>query len=146
MVSKDREMLKAQALGDVQAADAIDGQLSDDERERYYVLTLALFVGAVGHRLGDGPTREAIDAFVNEMRYDYRNAEPKVNFLVVEALVRAVFGEDQLIDDISPKDQYLAQLPAIRKIVAQSEHMKARLDDYLTEAEALAAEWMAADD
>ncbi len=102
---------------------------------------MALFAGALGDRLGEDPAREEIEEFVAEMRHDYRNAEPKVGFLALEAMVRAVYGEDHLIDDLSPKDEYLVQVPTIVKIVAQSAKMKAQLDDYLADAEVLAAEW-----
>lgn len=141
MASKQREFLKAQALRQTERANALDAQLTQDERDEYYLLALALFAGAIGHRLGDEPTREDIGAFIAEMRYDYRNANPKVNFLAVETMIRAVFGEDQLLDDLPAKDQYLAQLPVIVKVVMQSEHMQQHLDDYLSDAEALAAQW-----
>jgi hypothetical protein len=141
VASKQREFLKAQALRDFDAADELDAQLTDAERGEYYLLALALFAGALGHRLGENPTREEIDKFVAEMRYDYRNAEPKVNFVALEAMIRGVYGEDHLIDDLPAQDQYLVQIPTIIKIVAQSEEMRASLDDYLTDAEALASQW-----
>lgn len=141
MAGKERELLKAQALRDTKTADEINEQLTEDERENYFTMALALFAGAMGHRLGDSPSREEIDSFVNEMRHDYRDADPKLNFLALEALVRALYGEDHLIDDISAEDQYRAQLPAIVKVVHQSPEMQARLDDYLTDAETLATQW-----
>jgi hypothetical protein len=141
MASKQRELLKAQALRDFEKADEIDSQLTDDERGVYYLQAMALFAGALGHRLGEEPTRDDIDKFVNEMRYDYRNADPGVNFLALEAMIRAIYGEEHLADDLSAKEQYLVQVPTIVKIVAQSEEMRSRLDDYLTDAETLAAEW-----
>ena len=61
MASKQREFLKAQALRDFDKADELDAQLTDAERGEYYLLSLALFAGALGHRLGDDPTREEID-------------------------------------------------------------------------------------
>ncbi len=141
MMSKQRELLRAQALRDLDSANALDEKLTDEERGEYYLLSLALFAGAIGHRLGDNPTREAINGFVDEMRHDYRNADPKVNFLAVETMIRAVFVEDHLLDDLPAADQYLAQLPTIVKIVDQSAEMRERLEDYLTDAETLAAQW-----
>lgn len=143
MTDKSTALLKAQALGDADAADELNTGLSEDEREHYYLLTLALFAGAIGHRLGEKPSHDTIVAFVNEVRHDFRNADPKVNPLVVEALIRAVFGEDHLLDGISAQDQYLAQLPVIRKIVAQSPEMTNRIDEYLKDAETLQAAWSA---
>jgi uncharacterized protein (DUF2236 family) len=141
MASKERELLKAQALRDTKTADRINSELSDEEREHYFLMTMALFAGALEVRLGETPTREQIDEFVNEMRYDYRDANPKMNFLAVEALIRALYGEEELADDISAADQYRVQVSTIVKIVAQSVQMQAQLEDYLSEAETLAAQW-----
>jgi hypothetical protein len=141
MAGKARELLKAQALRDTKTADQINEQLTDGERGYYHLMTMALFAGALESRLGDAPSREEIDKFVSEMRYDYRNASPKMNFLAVEALIRAIYGEEELVDDISAADQYRVQIAAIVKVVAQSDDMKRRLDDYLSDAETLAAQW-----
>lgn len=141
MWQRHTELLKALALGEVTGADHASDNFDEAERERYYVLTLALFAGAVGHRLGGEPERSDVDAFVHELNLDYEDDDSQVNFLAVEAVVRAVFGEDHLIDDLSSRDQYLAQLPAIRKVVAQSDDLRDRLDDYLAEADSLASEW-----
>jgi hypothetical protein len=141
MAGKERELLKAQALRDTATADRLNEQLTDEEREHYFLMTMALFAGALEVRLGETPSREQIDAFVNEMRYDYRNASPKMNFLVVEAMIRALYGEEDLIDEVPAAEQYRVQIPTIVKIVAQSEEMRARLDDYLCDAESLAVQW-----
>jgi hypothetical protein len=107
-------------------------------------MAMALFAGALEVRLGESPERSDIDALVAEMRYDYRNASPPMNFLAVEALIRAIYGEEDLADNISAEDQYRVQISVIVKIVAQSEQMRARLDDYLADAETLATQWQAA--
>ena len=140
-MSKPKEFLKAQSLRDWDTADALDAQLNEDERREYHLLAMALFAGAVGDRLGDDPSRDEIDRFVNEMRHDYRNADPKVNFLALEAMIRGLYGEDHLIDDLPVKEQHLVLVPTIIKVVAQSDHMQQRLDDFLTDAETLAAHW-----
>lgn len=141
MASKERELLKAQALRDTKTADRINAELTDEEREHYFLMTMALFAGALEVRLGETPTRDQIDEFVNEMRYDYRNATPKMNFLAVEALIRALYGEEELADDIAAADQYRVQISTIVKIVAQSAPMQAQLETYLAEAETLAMQW-----
>lgn len=140
-MDKGRELLKAQAMGDVVAANRLNSGLSEDEREHYYLLALALFAGLIGHHFGDEPTHDEIRGFVNETRHDYRDADPAVDGLVMEALIRAVFGEDHLLDNIAAEEQYLAQLPVIRKIAAQSEVVQQRLDDFLTDAQNLARQW-----
>lgn len=142
MAGKEHQLLKAQALRDTKTADRINAELTDAEREHYFLMTMALFASALEVRLGETPTREQIDAFVNEMRYDYRDATPKMNFLAVEALIRALYGEEELADDISAADQYRVQVSTIVKVVSQSAQMQAQLDDYLSNAETLATQWI----
>ena len=64
-----------------------------------------------------------------------------MNILAVEELIRALYGEEDLVAHIPAAGQYRDQGSAIVKVVAQSDQMRARLDDYLTDAETLAAEW-----
>ncbi|MGH8792945.1 MAG: hypothetical protein ACRDXX_09895 [Stackebrandtia sp.] len=101
----------------------------------------AFFAGAAGHRFEHDQSHDAIHRFVSEARYDYRSADPPVKALVMEGLFRVLFGEEHLLNEISPEDQLRHQFLAIRKIVDQSEHMKERLDDYLADAETLARQW-----
>jgi len=89
-----------------------------------------------------GAARSAgINAFVDEARHDYRNAEPELNVLILEAMIRAIYGEEHLVDHVPSDDQLMVQAPAIRKIVLQSQEMQDRLDDYLADAETLAKAW-----
>lgn len=142
MTATAREALRAQALNDHAKADDAFGQLTPDETERYYLLAMALFMGAIGHRLGESPTREAIDRVIAEMRYDFRNVKDQVNFLHVEALIRGLYGEEHLLDDISTQDQYRAAMPVIYKVIGQSEEFKAQLDNYLNDAERVVKLWL----
>lgn len=134
-------LLKAEVLGDVETAKSLNSALSDDDLDHYDVLAVALFAGAISHRLGEAPEDDEIDAFVAELREDYRNAEPAVDMTVMEALVRAMFGADEMLDGVSGEEQHAAQLPIISKIVAQSNEMKTRIDDHLADAESLARQW-----
>lgn len=141
MAGKARELLRAQALRETETAERLNGDLTEAEREHYHLMAMALFAGALEQRLGEQPTRAEIDAFVNEMRHDYRNASPAMNFLAVEGMIRALYGEEALADDIPASDQYRAQITTIVKVVAQSHQMRAKLEDYLSDAEALATQW-----
>ena len=136
-----RQVVKAMALGDGDRAQVLNREISPDDRESFHTYVTAMFAGAAAHRFEHDQSREAIDQFVNEMRHDYRKADPAFKPLVMEGLLRALFGEEHLIDEISPEDQLRTQFLAIRKIVDQSDHMRERLDDYLTDAQALAEHW-----
>jgi hypothetical protein len=136
-----RRLAKAFALGDTEQAKRLDAEIPDGEREAYNVYVTAFLFGAVGHRFEDDHSLDAIKKFAAEMSDEYRNAPVPVRVLAVEGLIRAVFGEDNLLDEISPEDQLRLPIPIIRKIVAQSPHMRERLDDYLTDAATLATQW-----
>lgn len=141
-----RETMKAAALGDSAAALRLDSQIPDVERESYNIYVTAMFCCAVEHRFSQDRSHAAITQFVNEMRYDFREANPPIKPLMIEGLVRAVFGEEHFLDEISAVEQLRAQLLAIRKIVDQSEQMQERLDDYLKDAETLTIQWAAEDE
>lgn len=120
--------------------------MSDKDMNGYNVFVTAMFCGAVEHRFEDDQSRDEISRFVEEMRYDYQNLTPALKPLTVEGLIRAVFGEEHLLDEIDPLEQFRHQLLATRKIVDQSDHMQQRIDDYLTDAETLTNEWLNAED
>lgn len=133
-----RHVVKAFALGDASEAKRLDAQIIDADREAYNLYVMAVFFGAVGHRFGDDNSPEAVRIFASELRQEYPNPPEPIKLMVVEGLIRAVFGEDHLLDEISPHDQLLYQFPIIRKIVGQSPEMRERIEDYLTDAETLA--------
>lgn len=141
-----RDIVKAAALGDLEKAERLDDEIPDVQREQFTTYLTAMFCGAIEHRFKDDQSREAVVRFVEEMRYDYRDAEPAIRPFVIEGVIRGVLGEEHLLEEISPQDQLLYQIPVIRKIVAQSPQMQERIDEYLTDAETLAAEWASEDD
>ena len=78
---------------------------------------------------------------MNEIRHGYREMAPPHNHLALEGVIRALCGEEHLIDEISAEGQFRVQLPAIVRIVHQSYEVQERLDGYLSDAEILAAQW-----
>jgi len=141
MASKQRELLKAQALRDKGKAEQFSEDLTPEGRREYYLLSMALFAGTVSTRLGDEPSRDDIDTILKELRYDFRDSEGKVNFLHIEGAIRALYGEEDLLDSIAKADQTKAFMAVIMKIVHQNDDVRNRLDDYLTEAEKLVEVW-----
>ncbi|MGH8792947.1 MAG: hypothetical protein ACRDXX_09905 [Stackebrandtia sp.] len=140
-----REILKAAALGDAGTVEQLNEERlskdrSEDERRQFRTLVSALFCIVLERRFRDDASHAAVKRFIDEMRYDYRNAEPPIKPLVTEGLIRGVMGEEHLLDEIAPEEQLEAQFPVIRKITMQSEDMTNRIDAYLTDAEALAAQ------
>ncbi|WP_030154931.1 hypothetical protein [Glycomyces sp. NRRL B-16210] len=137
-----RETLKAAALGDSEEANRLYDQIPEAEVEQYNMFIVAFFAICLEVRFKNDQSLAAIKAFADEMRYDYRNAEPPVKQLVVEGLIRGMMGEEEVLQEISPADQYRTQLLAIRKIVGQSPEMQTGLTPFLSDAEGLASQWI----
>lgn len=137
-----REIVRAAALGKMEEAEALNERVSDAERASFSIFQTAAFSGVLEKRFATDSSREAVQRFVDEMRYDYRDAQPPIRPLVLEGVIRGILGEEHLLDEISIEDQLLYQIPTIRKIVDQSDELKSRLDDFLNDTEALAREWV----
>jgi hypothetical protein len=142
MTDLPKALLSAQVLGLDDTADALGEELAADQHEEYFLLTMALFAGSVLHRLGESARHDEIASFVAELTKDHSTTDSPVNTAHVEAMIRAVYGEEELLDGMSAADQYLTQLPTIRKVVTESLDMQKRLGDYLDAAETLAGRWM----
>lgn len=132
-----RETIKAGALGDSQRAVELNSRIPEEERDDFNDHVSAVFCAAVENRLREDHSLPAIKEFVNEFRYDFREADPPVKVLVAEALIRVFYGEEHLIDEIDGAEQIRHQLMIIRKIVDQSQSIKNQLDEFLIEAQKL---------
>jgi hypothetical protein len=135
------EFLRAFVTRDAERADALNEQIPDDEREDFNNLVSAFFSIMLEQRFLEDSSHDAIRVFVDEMRYDYRKADPPIKPLVIEALIRAGCGEEHLLDDIPPHESLRAQYQVIRKIAQQSPTVIANFNGFLTDAETLAAQW-----
>lgn len=133
-----RQILKAAAAGHSETLGGLMRQIKNEDRQAFFVFTTAVFSGMVDHWFTGERDAAVARSFVNDMRQEFD--EGAVNFLVVEGLIRALFGEDELLDDITPDDQLSASLAVIRKIFDQSEEIRDRLDDYLSDAAMMADE------
>jgi hypothetical protein len=136
-----RELIRAIALGDGTKMKELNNQLSDTDRDDYVVRVAAMFAGVTAKVFEHDQSPEAIREFVDKMGFAYRNAQPPFKPLAMEALFRALLGEEHLLDEVSASDQLDLEILAIRMIVDQSPEVSARLDDYLSDAETLAAQW-----
>ena len=140
-----RSFVKALALGDEQEADTANAAIPDSERDDLHLFITAFFSIMLECRFGETVSRDAIAEFVNEMRYDYRNAKTAINPLAIEGVIRGTLGEEHLFDGISPEDTLRAELLVIGKVASQASDVIPRIDDYLNEAAGLVAAWEAED-
>ncbi|WP_199039430.1 hypothetical protein [Glycomyces salinus] len=136
-----QDTVREMALGNGSKARELNSQIPDAARDSYVIYVAAMFTGVTAAHLGEDPNHESIRDFVNRTAYAYRKADPPFKPMTMEALIRVIYGEDHLLDEVSPEDQLRFELLAIRMIVHENQDIKARLDDYLADAETLAAQW-----
>lgn len=134
------------ALGDGARARELHAQINDEDREAHYDYVTALFTIVIVHRLGEEPSVETIRRFVDEMASDYRKADPPLDSSALEGLIRALYGEGHLLENVSAETQLQYQFLSIRKIVDQSPHLTENLDGLLKDATKLCAIWSQEDD
>ncbi|MFC3492947.1 hypothetical protein [Glycomyces rhizosphaerae] len=140
-----RDLVRAIALGDGAKMKELNNQLPDADRDDYVVRVAAMFAGVTGHVFEHDQSPTAVREFVGKMSFAYRNAKPPFKPLAMEALFRALLGEEHLLDEVSAADQFDLEILAIRMIVDQFPAVEAQLESYLTDAETLAAQWQSAE-
>ncbi|GIG70480.1 hypothetical protein [Phytomonospora endophytica] len=145
MKATHREYVRAIAVGDSDKIRELDDLIPESEWEEFHTYVAAFFSLMLEQRFANDSSRDAISAFVNEMRSDYRNMEPPMKPLMVEAVIRASAGEEHLFSEVPPRDTVDAHFLVIGKIARQSDDVQTRLDHYLSEAEGLAAQWAVED-
>lgn len=140
-----RELVKAIAVGDTNRAHGLNESIQNGDRDQYHLFVTAFFSIMLEHRFADDSSRDAIAKFVEEMRYDYRNADPAIKPWAIEGVIRASCGEEHLLDEISAEDTLSAEYQVIGKIAVQSPTVIPQIDGFLDEAEKLANEWASQD-
>lgn len=139
-------IMRSLALGDSATAKRLITDFSTDQHEQLYIYGTAVMSICLEHRFKDDSSPEAVRSFVNEMRYDFRNAEPPIKPLMIEAYIRAFCGEEHLLDEVPDSERMDAQIPIIRKIVGQSPELQGGIDDVMKDAEQLADSWAREED
>lgn len=140
-----KEIVKAFATGHGDKASELTSKIRDEESENYSVYVSAAFACTIGEIFDEDHSIEALRGFVSEMSHAYRNANTPFKPLAMEALLRVLFGEEDLLNEVTPEDQLRLQIMAIRMAVHKSPKIQNQLDDYLTDAETLAAQWQGED-
>jgi hypothetical protein len=140
-----RQVIKAVALGNAESVRQVGDELSEAEHGQLYVFGTAAMSICLERRFEADASAEAIRQFVNEMRQNFAKSKQQPNYLAIEGVIRGFAGDEHLLDDISTKDQALAQFPIIRKIVAEDDFIREHLDDLMDEAERMMQAWESED-
>ncbi len=139
-----REHIKALASGEGDRSAEIWQQIGEADRSAHFAFTTAVFAGAVTQTFGETLDLNALEAFMTSFRRDFRKADPPLKFMHVEGAIRAIYGDDHFLDEMTGPEQLVAMTAVIRKVVDQTPAIKDNLDAFLDEAEKLAAQWQSA--
>ena len=78
---------------------------------------------------------------MTSIRDDFRQADPPLKSMDAEGAIRAIYGDDHFLDEMSAEQQMVAMTAVIRKIVDQTPIIKDNFEAFLNEAEKLAEQW-----
>jgi hypothetical protein len=136
-----RTVLHGVAFGQLEPAQQINDELDEAAHGRLFELSTALMAVCLEHRFRTDASHHAIRVFVHEMRLSYQNAEPTIQPLMIEAIIRAFAGEEHLIDEVPFSAQLASQYPIIRQIFAEDPEFLAEFEDALDQAERMVQHW-----
>lgn len=136
-----KDIARAMATGEGAEGARLGEQRGNDDESRNFKFVTALFIGMVVAHLGESPGKAEIDQFIDRMRHDYRKRDPPFKALAMEGVVRAVYGEGHVLDEIPANEQLRLQYMAIREITHHNESVQDKLEEFLDDAEIIAREW-----
>ncbi|GAA4900391.1 hypothetical protein LX16_0580 [Stackebrandtia albiflava] len=136
-----RATVKAVALGDAEEAIRLEDRIEPADREAYHLYVTAVFAALVQHHFAEDSSHAAILKFVGRLRKANTEATPPLRPLMLEGLIRVVFGEEHFLAEIPLAEQLRSQFLVINTLVVESDELSGQLDEVLTAAEDLAAHW-----
>lgn len=136
-----RDLARALALGQGSDADRLNARMSTDDRRAEFVYVTALFMETVTRYFGEDLGAEDLQKFLAEMRHAYRKADPPLKFLQVEGVIRAMYSEESLLEEMSSEDQAIAMW-AVMRMIFHEERMAGELESLLLTAESTANQWI----
>lgn len=136
-----RQILEASLRGDFDEAERLNAELGDIPFSESAVLVGAAFYVAVKHQFREDSNHAAVIAFVNEAMAEYANAQPPMNSVTAEALVRAALGESELMRGIEAEEAVPTQLSLVYKVVQDAQLSGDDISALLDQSERLATRW-----
>jgi hypothetical protein len=101
----------------------------------------AAFAVAVTRRFKPDTEVRAITAYVSDVRGRYRDGK-SLPAMDLEAMIRAVLGEADLIDNLAPEAAFAAQLALLSALLDDADYDETQLEAFIKEVEQTAAEYM----
>lgn len=140
--SEHLEAVKSLILGDGRANE-LARPLMLNEPENYSLYVTATFVAFVDQEFKDDHQLPTIRAFAERMAEDFQEAQPTISAQAIEYLIRAIFDEEDLADEVSAREQVVNQNAVIRKLGNESPVIRQSLNAFLGDAAKLANAWAA---
>jgi hypothetical protein len=137
-----QRIVRAMALGEGASARDLIAQMPDEDQRDYVVYIAAAFTEFAETYFREDHGLVAIKNFVDEMAFAYRSSNPPFRPLAMEVLLRAVFDDDQSLDEVNAEEQLRFHTLALRMFAHKSPEIYAQLDQHLAEAASLAKEWL----
>ena len=142
MISRvHREQVKALATGDMDRASDLNESLSQSERRSYNQYLSAVFSIFLEEQFKDELSRDAIAAFVANVRQELQSSPQAIKPWAMEGVIRASCGEEFILDEISGEDVLGTQILVVGVIGRTNPNISSQLDRFLDDAEALTEEW-----
>jgi hypothetical protein len=138
-----RQVLQAMLNGEAGTATQLNQFTGEVTWRDSGLLVTAAYALAAQQRFADDESHAAIKDFVAEAQRNYATAPTPIRPLIAEGVTRAVLGEEDLLNDISPEDQQVTQMLLTYKIVQDAGMTPPQVDELLNEAEALVDVWTA---
>ncbi|MEU7924480.1 hypothetical protein [Micromonospora sp. NPDC049107] len=133
------ELIRALHRADWDAVDALSVEIGRHGLGNGLKVIGAAFAVAVERRFGADATPSDVAAWVSGIRSRQQGGDP-LPVLEMEGLIRAVLGEPELVDSISPETALGAELFMLGQLLREADLSPAELDEFTLEAEQLAAE------
>ncbi|MET7821620.1 hypothetical protein [Micromonospora zamorensis] len=133
------ELIRALARADWDAVDALVVEIGQHGLANGLQIIGAAFAIAVDQRFGPDTTPTDVARWVADVRAQNKGGED-LPALEMEGLIRAALGEAELVDSINPETALGAELFMLGRFLLEANLAPAELDEFIAEAEQLAAE------
>ncbi|GAB3152824.1 hypothetical protein GCM10027290_44350 [Micromonospora sonneratiae] len=134
-------LIRALARADWDAADALVIKIDRDGWAGGLQVIGAAFALAVNEHFGANATPTDVAAFVSMIRAAYQKLDC-LPALEMEHLIQAALGEPELADPIAAVDMLGIEIFVLGHLLPLAHLTPAELDEFVAEAEQLAAEYM----
>lgn len=135
------ELIRALARADWDAADALVAEIGRGGWVGGLQVIGAAFTLAVNRHFEPDATPTDVAAWVSTTRSQYPDGDT-LPALEMEGLIRAALGEPELVDNIPAETMIAAEIFVLGKLLQEQKLTPAELDEFVAEAEGVAAEYM----